>query len=51
MDILFTPEEMAESCYETTKKSKKKPLPQEKISLIEGKIIKFSHVTVYNILL
>ena len=36
MDVICSAEEMAECCYTATKKSKKKPLPQEKITLIEG---------------
>ena len=33
MDALFTDEEMAKSCYMLTKRSKKPPLPTEKITL------------------
>ena len=38
MDALFTDEEMASSCYIETQRSKKSPLPKEKISLLESKI-------------
>ena len=36
MDALFTEEEMAVSCYSATPRSKKPPLPQEKISQLES---------------
>ena len=34
MDALFTDEEMASSCYMKTDRSKKPPLPQDKITLL-----------------
>ena len=37
MDILFTKEEMASSCFYATGRSKKEALPQEKVQLVEGK--------------
>jgi hypothetical protein len=37
MDALFDDEEMASSCYSSTKRSKKPPLPEDKVMLLEGK--------------
>lgn len=37
MDALFSDSEMATSCYVATKRSKKNPLPPEKIELLESK--------------
>lgn len=36
MDALFTTEEMAVSVYRKSDRSNKPPLPEEKISLLEG---------------
>ena len=36
MDVLFTKEEMAKSCFAPSKKTKKPQLPAEKLKLIEG---------------
>jgi len=36
MDALFTDEEMANSCFATSKRSTKPPLPHDRIKLLEG---------------
>ncbi len=36
LDALFSEEELASSCYATTKRSRKKPLPSERVALLEG---------------
>ena len=36
MDVLFTEEEMAESCYTSSSRSTKPGLDQNKIALLEG---------------
>ena len=42
MDVLFSKEEMAKCCFVCTNKSKKPPLPLEKIKLIEGIYLRIS---------
>ena len=37
MDALFTDNEMAASCYTETKRSKKDPLPADRVELLESK--------------
>ena len=39
LTALFTDEEMGRSCYATTSRSTKPPLPADKIALLEGIII------------
>ena len=36
MNALFSDEELAISCYSTSKRSKKPPLSDDKVSLLEG---------------
>ena len=36
MEALFTDEELAQSCYSSTSRSTKTPLPKDKIELLEG---------------
>ena len=39
MEALFTDEELAQSCYSSTSRSTKTPLPKDKIELLEGTYI------------
>ena len=39
MDVLFSKEDMALSCFVKTKKSKKPILAEDKLKLIEGKVL------------
>ena len=39
MDVLFSKEDMAQSCFVKTKKSQKPILAEDKLKLIEGKLL------------
>ena len=39
LPALFTDEEMGQSCYATSSRSTKPPLPAEKVSLLEGTVV------------
>ncbi len=41
LDALFSKDELASSCYATTKRSKKPPLPSEKLSFLKVNCVFF----------
>lgn len=47
MDVLFTDEEMAHSCYVVSSKSTKPPLNQKKVQLIDGKLTLMYRTTIW----